>query len=394
MLIRFGDQPQLSSLSLLCNTADSGLFSNVAVNSGRGLPEVRVGKPTKQPAVLVGGGPSLAATLESIRELKDSGAYIFALNNTAKFLAQHGIRPHAQILVDPRPQNASFLEQSWADEVFLASQCDPALFDHCKAIGYPVTMWHAATDGVERHIVTPDPCRIGGGLTVGLAGACVAHTLGHRELHLFGYDSSHAAGASHAYEQAMNLADEMARVTVDSQTFDCSLAMAAQADEFRNVSQFLMDSGTAIHVYGDGLLPTLWRLWEREKNQRVLSAVYDLGVLAPGYEFREFLVCAEEERVAGKFDYLDIVFQPGPMHGFRADAFKEDSSDIEQKKQMLWQVCVGMARRHKSVRNIEVLGQRRAVAGEVFPSGWEENKPKSHYQAIAPEEPQPLEKTS
>ncbi len=379
MLIRYGDQPQLSTLGLLCNTGDSGLFSNVSSNVALGFPEVK-----SCPAVICGGGPSLIDTLESIRSLKADGAKVFALNNTAKFLVEHGIKPDAQILVDPRPQNVVFLERPWADEVLLASQCHPALFERCKEIGYPVRIWHAASEGIEKYI-KPESFRIGGGITVGLAGLCLVHLLGFRELHLFGYDSSHAKGKSHVYSQPMNQADEMVTAVVDNQVFDCSLAMAGQADEFKNTSTMLMEHGCTFHVYGEGLLPTLWRMWEREKTQRTLTAVYDLGVVLPNYEFRQFLIAAEEARIAGKYDLMDVVFQPGPMFGFRSD-----TTDPESQKQMLWMVCVGMARRHKSIRNIEVLGQRRAIQGDVFPEGWEENKPKSHHEIFE----LPLEKTS
>lgn len=346
------------------------MFSNVKSNVALKLPEV-----VPVPAVICGGGPSLADTLESIRELKSKGAKVYALNNVAKFLVENGIKPDAQILVDPRPENISFLEKPWADEVLLASQCHPSLFERCKEIGYPVKIWHTGMEGIEKFI--GDECfRVGGGYTVGLGALCLVNLIGHRDLHLFGYDSSHANGKGHAYSQPLNQGDEMVKAIIDSKVFDCSMAMASQVDHFRSVHRYLVDFGCTFHVYGDGALPTLWRTLERERTQRVLTCVYDLGVLLPNYDFRSFLAAAEAARIEGKFDLLDISFQPGPMHGFRGD-----QTDIESNKQMLWQVCVGMARRHSSVRNIEVLGQRRNIAGDVFPEGWEETNPKSHHAA-------------
>jgi hypothetical protein len=370
MLIRYGDDPQLSSLGLLCNMGEAGLFSNVSKNVALGLPEVK-----SPPAVICGGGPSLGETLDSIRELKSAGAKIFALNNTAKFLTENGIKPDVQVIVDPRPQNVEFLEKQWADEVLLASQCHPDLFERCKKIGYPVRLWHACTEGIEKYI-KPESFRIGGGLTVGLSSLCLVHLLGFREIHLFGYDSSHAKGKSHAYSQPMNSGDEMVRAAVDNQVFDCSLAQAGQATEFKSVSKMLAEHGCKFHVYGSGLLPTLWRAWEREKNQRVLKAVYDLGVSPPTYDFLSFLVEAERFRIEKKFDLMDVVFQSGPMHGFRHD---ELPPDAETRKGMLWRICAGMARLLSSVRNIEVLGERKTIDGYVFPEGWAENQPKSHY---------------
>jgi hypothetical protein len=261
MLIRFGDDPQLSQLGLACNTGNAELFSNVAAACALGLPEVSRGAVTAVPAIICGGGPSLAATLESVRALKASGAKLYALNNTAEFLTRHNIRPDAQMMVDPRAQNVEFLQNQWADELFLASQCHPDVFARAKSIGYPVTVYHTADEAVRPAIKNPNAVYISGGITVGLTGLCLLHTLGHRDIFMFGYDSSHAAGASHAYAQPMNAGDEMVRCVVDSQTFDCSLGMAGQAHEFRPVADMLAAFGTTLHVYGDGLLPTLWRSW-------------------------------------------------------------------------------------------------------------------------------------
>lgn len=377
MLIRYGDQPQLSQLGLLCNTGEAGLFSNVSENMALNLREVG-----PVPAVICGGGASLADSLESIREMKENGAKVYALNNVAKFLVEHGIKPDAQILVDPRPDNVSFLEQPWANEVLLASQCHPSLFAKCKEIGYPVRIWHTGMAGIDKYIGEA-AYRVGGGYTVGMGGMCLVNLIGHSELHLFGYDSSRSNGKSHAYPQPLNLNDELVNVIVDNQQFECSTAMAAQVDQFPALLGILANVGCKVKVYGEGALPTLWRAIEREKNLRVLTAVYDLGVLLPDYEFRSFLNAAEAVRISGKYNLIDIVFQPGPMNGFRGDV-----TDTDSQKQMLWQVCVGMARRHKTVRNIEVLGQRRVVQGDVFPEGWEQDKPKSHHQEVL------LEKTS
>lgn len=387
MLIRFGDEPQLSQLGLLCNTGNSELLSNVAAACSLGLPEVQRQPVASQGAVICGGGPSLTATLESIRALKASGAKLYALNNTAELLSRAGIRPDAQVIVDPRAGNIVFLNQQWADELLLASQCHADLFARAKSIGYPVRLYHTADEAVRGAITNPNACYISGGTTVGLTALCLAHALGHRDLYLFGYDSSHAAGVSHAYAQPMNAADEMVRCVVDSQVFDCSLGMAGQAHEFRGIAQMLAAWGTAVHVYGDGLLPTMWRIWQRERTQRILTACYDLGLCSPDFSFAAFLSAADRYRKKNHFDQMDVVFQPGPMHGFK---YEELMPQVEGLKDMLWRICVAHARKHPAVRNIEVLGARRTVPADAFPEGYAEQTPKI-YQ---PEAQPALEKTS
>ena len=162
MLIRYDDQSQLSKFTILCNTGDSGLFSNIEVNSKRGLPQVMVCPGTSRPALIVGGGPSLADTLDDIRKMKDAGSHVFALNNAAKYLFENGILPDYQIVLDPRPHNVEFVSNRWADEVLLASQCDPSLFDKCAEIGYTARIWHPFIEGAEKYIGEPDPLMIGG----------------------------------------------------------------------------------------------------------------------------------------------------------------------------------------------------------------------------------------
>lgn len=372
MLIKFGDSPNLSQFGLLCNTGDAGLLSNVSAAMQLGLPEVEYYKPVTQPAVVCGGGYSLAGTLESVRELKAAGARVFALNNAAKYLNENGIRPDVHIIVDPREKNLAFLEKVWSDELLLASQCHPAMFQRAKEIGYPVRLWHTGMKDIEKVVTTGKKCWIGGGITVGLSGLCLIYTLGHREIHLFGYDSCHATDKSHAYRQEIDC--EMVECAVDNRVFSSTISMATQAIEFKNVSDMLVNGGCDLRVYGDGLLQTFWSVWEREKTEKSMTAVYDLGLSPAGFDFNYFLREAEKYRKEKKYDHIDVVFQPGPMFGFRNE---DPLPPAEHSNEMLWKVCVGAARKHPHVRNIEVLKKRRQIAGAVFPDGYLEDSPKS-----------------
>ena len=70
-------------------------------------------------------------------------------------------------------------------------------------------------------------------------------------------------------------------------------------------------------------------------------AVYDLGVSPPSYDFLSFLAEAERHRRANGFTHINLMFQPGPMNGFRDDELPPDTATREG---MLWRVCAGMAR--------------------------------------------------
>lgn len=400
MLIRYSDSEQLSQLSILCNTGNGELFSNVASAVNRGLPEIESYQAVPIPALIVGGGPSLASTLESIRAMKQSGARVFALNNSAKYLAENGITPDAQIIIDSRAQNVAFLEQRWAGELLLASQCHPSLFDRAAELGYPVRIWHPVIDGIEEHIKKEKPLLVGGGLTVGLSGMCLVYTLGHRDLHLFGYDSCHAEVApectaecaekhipgyevlhvghlkGHAYPQPMNNSDEMTHVAVDGRVFNCSLTMAAQATSFQRVADMLAELDCEITVHGDGLIPHIAQRLMREV--KILTAVYDLAVSPPTYDFLSFLVEAERARKEGGYTAIDIVFQPGPIGGFRHDNLPPS---LEEREGMLYRVCVAACRLLPSVRNVVVLKDRAEIKDNVFPKDYKYDEPVNHYGA-------------
>ncbi len=378
MLVRFGDEVQPSTLTLLCNTGAGEVFSNVRENLKRGYAKFKEEKANNRPVVLCASGPSLADSLESIRAMQKRGAFILAMNGTGKFLHKNGIKPNAIALVDPRIDNKDFVEEAWAPEAWMASQCHPEVIEQAEKVGMKIVLWHPGTPDIQNHIPANDSLRMGGGFTIGLCAISCAFVAGFREMHLFGYDSSHRDNKGHSFRQDRNAADELMTAVVDSQVFTASTVMAAQASMFLEFSTHVLKDGAEIHVHGEGLLPTLWRLKMKEKALKVLSAAYDLGVSPPTYDFISFLAEAERYRIARGYDAIDLSFQPGPMHGFRHDDLPPD---YPTRKAMLLRVPVGIARLLPSVRNIHILSVRQAVGKDVFPPEWSDENPIAHYGA-------------
>lgn len=397
MLIRCGNSSQLSEVVLACNTGDDGLFSNIRANTKRGIPTIKVGRENSRPAVIVGGGASLLGTLESIIKLQQEGAKVFALNNAAKFLNEHNVRPDAQIMVDPRPLNAEFVAERYAEEAYLASQVHPDVVSQAIASGYKTSLYHALIEDMDDHIYRGKiskilkaihkrlPCgwianlaglniKMGGGISVGLTGLCLVHALGHRKMHLFGYDSCHFENKSHAYRQDCNLDDEMVRVAVKDRSFSSSMAMSGQANAFPGLCKMLEDFGCTIEIYGDGLLQHIMK--QARHVPKVLTAVYDLGMCPPTFDFISFLAEAERARITQNLDQIDVVFEPGPMFGFRDD---ELPPDVATRSGMLSRICVAACRLLPSVRNVHVLKDRAEVHGNIFPAKYAEVSPRAHY---------------
>lgn len=384
MLVKFGEEKhgeenQMSPLTILCNTGDGGVFSNVRENLSRGYAKFAELKANGRTVALCGSGPSLRDTLENIRAMKKRGAFIIAMNGTAKFLYENGIKPDAMAMVDPRAENIDFVEKAWAPEAWMASQVNPDVIAKAEKVGMKVLLWHPGVPGIQNHIPSTGSLRMGGGFTIGLCAMSCAYVYGFREMHLFGYDSSHRENKGHAFKQERNAKDETMKAVVDNQQFVCSPVMAAQASLFLEFTGHLLKDGCEIHVHGDGLLPTLWRTEMKKKSLKVMNAAYDLGVSPPTYDFISFLLEAERHRIAKGFDVIDLSFQPGPMHGFRHDDLPPD---MHSRKAMLWRVCVGLARLLPSIRNIEILAERKPLTGNVFPEGWAENAPVAQYGTL------------
>ena len=239
-------------IEIVCNTDDAVLFSNIEINSQLPITWVKNEDPNEDHAILVGGGYSLTNCLDSIKWRQSIGQKIFALNNSAKYLIENEIIPDYQVIMDARPENIEFVNPELP--IFLNSQCNPELFKKTdKAI-----LWHSVIDGIDEHIPDhEDYALIGGGLTVGLSAMCLVYTLGYRNLHLYGYDSSYHEDQSHAYEQALNKGEQTCEVTVNGKTFKSSLTMGRQAELFQQVAFNLIDAGCIITVDGEGAIPEI-----------------------------------------------------------------------------------------------------------------------------------------
>lgn len=245
-------------IQALPNTPDDVIFRHIEINSQRPLPWLKGVPAHDSVAVIVGGGPSLKSHVSFIKGHLAAGHTVFALNNVAEFLCGHAIMPSYQVLIDPRPENIAFVRGCPAERFILSSQCHPSLFDCLD--GRDVTVLQPAIEGILDHIPPGSTADlIGGGVTAGLTALAAVHTMGFRELHLYGYDSSDADdGEAHAYPQAENDGEKRRiEVICANRRFRCSYAMYVQAQKFQDYARLLAEADATIFVHGDGLLPTI-----------------------------------------------------------------------------------------------------------------------------------------
>lgn len=249
-------------IKVTCNTGGDKTRENVKTNMTRLLKWVAPLPENGRSCVIVGGGPSLADNWGEVLYLASQGADVFALNGACGFLNDRHVLPTYQVFVDPRPDNTALI--GLARQYLIASQCDPYLFaqlpDHKTGLFHMVGSAFGLVEGTL----------IGGDVTVGLVAPNLAYTLGYRDMHLYGYDSSYADEAHHAYSQDQT-AQEAKTLEVYAQDglgvmqkFTTNFAMAKQAELFPHCAKVLCEAGASISVHGTGLLPTVAHSMQRK----------------------------------------------------------------------------------------------------------------------------------
>lgn len=297
-------KPLILPIQVVCNTSDDEIHSNIRINSRRPGKWVQLEDEHDGVAVLCGSGPSLADTLEEIREWQSEGAKIFAMNGAARFLNDRGIHPDYQVIIDAREQTAELVGP--AKEHLFGSQVHPACFERAPN----ARVWHLQIDGIDDLLPEYEDgyCLIGGAASVGNTATCLAYAMGYRNLQIYGYDSSHREGSSHAFRQPMNDGEPCASVTFGGKDYLCSLTMKLQAEKFQETARALMGYGCKIDVHGSGLLPDMFRapqqaLTEYEKYRQIWERP-EYRAVAPGEHLvDQFLDVAKPERDALIADY-------------------------------------------------------------------------------------------
>lgn len=253
------------------NTSDEEIRENIKANAARHLDWVAERPAHDGIAIICGGGPSLEEMFWPIQELRDYSGVVFAGNAASQFLRANDIPVDYQVVGDAKPESAALIDPD-ARHHLIASQVNPATLDRAIEAGR-TTLWHLMSEGVE-DLFPPERVKRGGyslilgSSTVGDFMVRLAYVMGYRELHIFGFDSCHRDGKSHAYPQPMN--DTMPYTTVEwgGRSFIASLAMKAQAEKFHATARMLEERGCKLEIYGDGLLQTMYRTNARDLSER------------------------------------------------------------------------------------------------------------------------------
>lgn len=242
------------------NTKRFVLLKNIKHNIKRQIPQLKPHEPTTAHVALVGGGWSLNETYEELRALYFAGVKIVALNGSAKWLMERNLKPWMHVMLDARPDNAEFVREPVPGcKYFLASQCDPSVFNMVE--GRDVTIFHGITEDADVEIKRLNAyykerwTRVPTAGSVGLTSIFVLRILGYKYQHLFGIDSCYQPDTHkhHSFSQPLNDNEGTAVFKIGGREFECSAWQASQAKSFIDL---LSVHGEQINleVYGDGML--------------------------------------------------------------------------------------------------------------------------------------------
>ncbi len=265
------------------NTDDDQILANVQENIRRQHPQAKPHGVSSNETIIVGGGWSLNDTFDDLKKLVWKGANIVACNGAGNWLMERNIKPHAIVVLDARPINVSFVEQDIPGcKYFLASQCDPSLFEACE--DRDTYIWHCLSGGKEEEKIL-DEYYVGnwnivpGTCCVGFRTVCLMRMLGFIYYHIFGVDSCYKeTGEHHAYAQSQNEGEETIRIRVAGKNFTVSAWQYSQAIDFAGLvrsqgHQFFLD------VHGDGLIAHMIRNGS-EIDQTMIDAGKEIKMVA------------------------------------------------------------------------------------------------------------------
>jgi hypothetical protein len=356
-----------AELDNVCNTEMAKLNENIVANSKLPLPwfELRYGDYGN--AAIVGGGPSLAATLDKLRWRKEQGHPIFATNATHDYLIEHGIVPEYHVMVDARPENADFVRRPHPRVHYLiGSQCDPSVLAALE--GCQVTLFHNMSPGARE--VLKDETRpvqlVGGGTTVGMKAMLLAELMGFRNLHLFGMDSCYSHGEHHAYVQTMNDDENVIDLLYGDQRFKVAPWMASQANDF---IEYCSRFTGIVTVAGDGLLAYIARcgIDETPADTRAREVLQRLPDGAMGVEVGVFGGDMSGRLLADpKIDMLYMVDSWSTSHSKEYIESGDFHTTLSQEQQ---ESCMDLAKLNTSfaARRREIVRANSVEAAAQFP---------------------------
>jgi hypothetical protein len=239
------------------------MLENMRSALARGLPQVRSCRAHKHVMSVAAGGPSLEDTHKELH------GYIVAMNGSLRWLLERGVTPNACGVLDPGAHMVDIVEADPNVSYFVASICDPALFEKLLKVGCHVVLWHPSGQPeceIVLETMFPDTWfMVGGGCTMGLRWINLGYVCGFRTFKLHGLDSSFRGTATHAYPDR---ADVKEHLTIDGRQTRLNFVNQVQ-DFLATIATYdrVEFDPVDIEVYGEGLLQDVLENHLRQRGE-------------------------------------------------------------------------------------------------------------------------------
>jgi len=284
------DTDKLLVLKILVieNTDPERIEKNVRVNSAKQINWLQESEQHSTPVIMINGGPSINDHIEDIKNLQRKGATVFAMNAASKWAHKHDILVDYQVMMDSSESTIQHVDPDAKQHLF-ASQCNEQTVNTAKRL----TLWHLDRPGVKDWLPpAKETVIVGGDVSAGICSLCVAYTMGYREFHVFGMDTSCKDGKGHAYEQKLNDGQLTMEMEWAGRKYIMPMSLRDQPGAFLLYTNTLKLSGCTFEVYGEGLLQAMYgtdpdTLSEKEKYQLMWS-FGDYRYHSPGEQLAQY----------------------------------------------------------------------------------------------------------
>lgn len=210
----------------------------------RNLPQCKVGSIKKKKLAIVASGPSVADSVQTLREWDGE---IWGINGAFGWMIHREIQPHGFIGVDPEEILKDYLPEPPEDTTYyLASQVHPGVFDHLA--NRKVMLWHMSDKEVKWPIGS---ILVHGGSSCLTRAPWLACMLGYQDVHIFGGDSSFTH-KTHVYSG--NIPSNFCFAEAGGEVFRTHKVMLVQACD---VIEMVQSFPGSITIHGSGLMPAM-----------------------------------------------------------------------------------------------------------------------------------------
>lgn len=257
-------QPMVSHLravpTIICKgvRSDDERHEQMKSSLARGYDKLKIEAPHNKRLDLCCYGPSLA---DSWKEISGD---TMTISGAHGFIANHYKLPDFHLECDPRNDKIPYIKPSYEQTTYLmASVCHPQMFDALE--GKSVKLWHCFNNESDESVIKdldPGNFLLRAGSTAGLCAIAVAYTMGYRDVHVHGMDSSspvpnkrHAGDHYGKWQSTMRVTSEE---DGKGEWFWTTAQMISAVNEFFELPYRL--PGIKVTLHGHGLLQHKVRL--------------------------------------------------------------------------------------------------------------------------------------